>query len=46
MNKKNRCLNCGKKIKVSIFRNGEWCCGLCRKALGKDIPNPKVIKNG
>lgn len=29
----NICKNCGKIIRVSIFRGGDWCSENCRKAL-------------
>lgn len=29
----NVCKNCGKDIKVMIFRGGDWCSDYCRKVL-------------
>lgn len=33
MNLDNICLNCGREIRVMIFRGGDWCSDDCRKAL-------------
>jgi hypothetical protein len=27
------CKNCGREIRVQIFKGGDWCSGDCRKAL-------------
>lgn len=32
----NECLNCGSPIRVSIFKGGDWCSDLCRKALARE----------
>lgn len=29
----NICKNCGREIRVMIFRGGDWCSDYCRKAL-------------
>jgi hypothetical protein len=29
----NICLNCGREIRIQIFRGGDWCSDDCRKAL-------------
>lgn len=29
----NICKNCGREIRVMIFRGGDWCSDHCRKAL-------------
>lgn len=29
----NECKNCGRPIRISIFKGGDWCSELCRKAL-------------
>jgi hypothetical protein len=31
------CQNCGKRVRVQIFKGEPFCSDNCRKALGKDI---------
>lgn len=37
------CKNCGNEIKVSIFKNEDWCSEDCRKVLKGETEKPSAL---